>query len=165
MTLMISGMWYLPTDIIFLLKILLKEITLVKKIIDPILAYSLPIYYGCTNISDFFDLPEYLKILDLNSFEKVKKNIKYIIENDHIYENNLQFLTDSRIKILEKYNFFPMVCAIMDQFANSSPCNNRIIYTRLKSSKSLTLKKILQKKYFLSKTNFFNNFSKKIENI
>jgi hypothetical protein len=128
-----------------------------EKIIDPILAYSLPIYYGCPNISDFFDLPEDLKILDLNSFDTIKKKIKFIIENDHIYENNLQFLTDSRIKILEKYNLFPMVSAIMDQLDTSLPCNNEILYSKVKSTKLLTLKKIIQKKYFLSKTILLNS--------
>jgi hypothetical protein len=133
-----------------------------EKIIDPILAYSLPIYYGCPNISDFFDLSEDLKILDLKSFDTIKKKIKFIIENDHFYENNLQFLTDSRIKILENYNFFPMVCSIMDKLESSLPCNNEILYSKLKSSKLLTLKKIFQKKYFLSKTNILNNcFSNK----
>lgn len=129
-----------------------------EKIIDPILAYSLPIYYGCPNISTFFDLPEYLKILDLNSFDTIKKKIRFIIENDHIYENNLQFLADSRIKILEKYNFFPMVCSIMDELSPSIPCNNEILYSKLKASKLFTLKKIFQKKYFLSKTNILNHF-------
>ncbi len=129
-----------------------------EKIVDPILAYTLPLYYGCPNISNFFDLPEYLQILDLNSFDTVKKKIKYIIENDDIYENNLQFLTESRIKILEKYNFFPMLCAIMDQITTSLPCNNEVLYSKVKSSKILTLKKIIQKKYFLSKINILNYF-------
>ena len=127
-----------------------------EKIVDPILAYTLPLYYGCPNIYDYFDLPEYLQILDLNSFDTIKKKIKYLIENDDIYENNLQFLTESRLKILEKYNFFPMVCAIMDQLTTSLPCNNEVIYSKLKSSKILTLKKIIQKKYFLSKIDILN---------
>jgi len=127
-----------------------------EKIVDPILAYTLPLYYGCPNISDYFDLPEHLQILDLNSFDTIKKKIKYIIENDDIYENNLQFLTESRLKILDKYNFFPMVCAIMDQITTSLPCNNEVIYSKVKSSKILTLKKIIQKKYFLTKINILN---------
>lgn len=127
-----------------------------EKIVDPILAYTLPIYYGCPNISDFFDLPEYLQILNLNSFDTIKKKIKYIIENDHIYTNNLQFLADSRMKIIEKYNFFPMVCDIMDHIAPSLSNDNEILYSKLKSSKFLTLKKIIQKKYFLKKINILN---------
>jgi hypothetical protein len=127
-----------------------------EKVIDPILAYSLPLYYGCPNISDFFDLPENLKILDLNSFDAIKKKIKFLIDNDNIYENNLQFLTDSRIKILEKYNFFPMVCSVMDHLDYSLPRNNKISYSKLKSSKLVTIKKIIQKKYFLTKINFLN---------
>ena len=127
-----------------------------EKIFDPILAYSLPIYYGCPNISDFFNLPEYLQIRDLNCFDTIKKKIKFIIENDHIYENNLKFLSDSRIKILEEFNFFPMVCSIMDELPPSLPSNNEILYSRLKSSKLSTLKKIFHKNLFLSKTKILN---------
>jgi hypothetical protein len=127
-----------------------------EKIVDPILAYTLPIYYGCPNISDFFDLPEYLQILDLNSFDSIKKKIKFIIENDQIYNNNLQFLTDARLKIIEKYNFFPMVCAIMDQMDPSLPRNNKILYSKIRSSKLLTLKKVIHKNLFLTKINIFN---------
>ena len=127
-----------------------------EKIFDPILAYSLPIYYGCPNISDFFNLPEYLQIIDLNCFDTIKNKIKFIIENDNIYENNFKFLSDSRIKILEEFNFFPMVCSIMDELSPSLPCNNEILYSRLKSSKISTLKKIFQKNIFLSKTKILN---------
>jgi hypothetical protein len=128
-----------------------------EKIIDPILAHSLPLYHGCPNISDFFDLPDYLKISDLSSFDKVKKKIKYLIENPSIYENNLQFLLDSRKKILDNYNFFPMICSIMDSLDPSPSSNNDLFYFKLKNKKLVTLKKILQKKYFLAKINILYN--------
>ncbi len=128
-----------------------------EKIIDPILAYSLPIYHGCPNISDYFDLPDYLKISDLSSFDKVKKKIQYLIEDDSIYENNFQFLLDSRKKIFEKYNFFPMICSVMDSLLPTQSRNNDVFYKKIKNSKLQTFNKILQKKYFITKINILYN--------
>ena len=128
-----------------------------EKIIDPILAYTLPLYHGCLNISDYFDLPNYLKIVDLNSFDVIKKKIKYLIENDSLYDDNVQFLINSRKKILENYNFFPMICGIMDGVEKSNPYMNELVYSKGKSSKLATLIKIIQKRYFLQKINILYN--------
>jgi len=85
-----------------------------EKLIDSMIMGSVPIYWGCPNISDYFnldsiitfdsifELEEILKNLDLlaseKNFEYIKDNFeiakRYAITEDWIYENILRSLKD-----------------------------------------------------------------------
>lgn len=74
-----------------------------EKLMDPILGYSLPVYYGCKNIETFFE-KGIIKI-DLNNFQKSLIEIDNILSNsEFIYEKMKADLVVNRNKILNEYN-------------------------------------------------------------
>ena len=64
----------------------------------------MPIYYGCTNITDYFP-KEAMAIIDIQDANVVEK-INDIINSDQ-REKNLDAIAYSRQLILNKYQFFP----------------------------------------------------------
>lgn len=77
-----------------------------EKIVDPLLSWCMPIYWGCENISDF--LPEdsyvWLDIEDKDAPERVKE----IVESD-LREENLDAIKEARKRILDEYQIMPTV--------------------------------------------------------
>jgi hypothetical protein len=126
-----------------------------EKITDPILAYSLPLYYGCPNITDYFSLPDFLRIPNLDTFSEVKNKIKFLLESDSLYENNQSLLNSFRNKIFHTYNFFPMIIAVMDKMNQIDFSSLQEISYTQKHSKFNTLQKIITKKIFLNKMKYF----------
>jgi hypothetical protein len=76
-----------------------------EKISDCFMAYTIPIYYGCTNIHDYFPEGSILHI-DINDFDGAVKKIKDAISGDY-YEKNLDALMEARKLYINKYHFFP----------------------------------------------------------
>jgi hypothetical protein len=76
-----------------------------EKISDCFMAYTIPIYYGCTNIHDYFPEGSILHI-DINDVDGAVKKIKDTISGDH-YEKNLNALMEARNLYIKKYHFFP----------------------------------------------------------
>ena len=77
-----------------------------EKIIDPILCWTTPIYWGCSNISKYFPKGSFVEIKDLNS--GVGSQVASIIESQH-YEENMDALAEARDLILNKYNLIPTI--------------------------------------------------------
>ena len=77
-----------------------------EKITDAILCWTIPIYYGCTNISNYFPKDSYyeINIRDENSIEQIKTII-----NKPITEKNILALEEARNLILNKYNIWNMI--------------------------------------------------------
>lgn len=78
-----------------------------EKIMDCFLNYTVPIYYGCTNISEFFPENSYI-LIDIKNKEKAKEEIENIIKNDN-YENRLEALKKARSLVLEQYNVYSLI--------------------------------------------------------
>ena len=77
-----------------------------EKIIDPMLCWTIPIYWGCSNISKYFPKGSFIEIKDLKS--GVGEQVKSIISSQH-YEENLDALAEARDLILNKYNLIPTI--------------------------------------------------------
>lgn len=77
-----------------------------EKIVDCFLSYSMPIYYGCTTISNFFPKGSYIELdpkdkhIDLFFKEIIKSNT---------YENSLDLISEARNLILEQYQLLPFL--------------------------------------------------------
>ena len=67
--------------------------------------YTIPIYYGCTNIHDYFPEGSILHI-DINDIDESVENIKEAIYSNY-YEKNFEALLEARKLYLSKYHFFP----------------------------------------------------------
>ncbi|QPI86180.1 hypothetical protein I3V23_04180 [Rhodobacterales bacterium HKCCA1288] len=75
-----------------------------EKLADPFLNFCYPIYYGCPNISDFFDSRSFCSF-NLGKFENFIEMIERILDEDR-YSNALPYVVESRFKILNDYNIF-----------------------------------------------------------
>ena len=92
-----------------------------EKITDCFLSYTMPLYFGCNKIDDFF--PK-------NSFIQIDPNDKHIdlflteIVNSNKWEENLDAISKARELILNKYQLFPFLSNHIRKFekekANSS---------------------------------------------
>lgn len=77
-----------------------------EKFADPILAFTIPFYCGCTNISDYFPQDCYIPI-DINKKDEAIAKIKSVLKNPEAeYRKRLPALLAARKKILEDYNIF-----------------------------------------------------------
>lgn len=80
-----------------------------EKIADAILGYSVPVYFGCTNIESYFP-KEAIICIDIKNHKETYNTIAEILSNPvRIYEKKLPYLKEARQLLLEKYNIFPML--------------------------------------------------------
>ena len=84
-----------------------------EKLTDCILAGTYPIYYGCSNLDNYFPAHSYLRI-DINNFDKSVASIDAAIEQ----EIDRKFRTDlllARDRVLYDHNLFPMLIKLIQQ--------------------------------------------------
>lgn len=80
-----------------------------EKMADPLLAYSVPIYAGCKNITDYFNYKGCF-LFDIDDYAKLKKIIDSILaDGERLYQEKLSFLCENRNLLLDKYNLIPSV--------------------------------------------------------
>jgi hypothetical protein len=83
-----------------------------EKLADCYLAWCMPIYFGCTNISTYFP-PESMIQIDLQDPDSPVQIREAIRRND--WEKNLDAIEEARNRILHQYQIFPL---IVDQIQN-----------------------------------------------
>ena len=81
-----------------------------EKLGDAFLGYCYPIYFGCTNIDEFFPNNSLTQI-DLDYPEECITKIESTLVSK-VYENNLNWICESREMILNKYNIFNLMSSI-----------------------------------------------------
>ncbi|MBO4907498.1 MAG: hypothetical protein J5486_10815 [Bacteroidaceae bacterium] len=84
-----------------------------EKISDCYLTETFPLYYGCTNLSDYFPKSAFLPI-DIRRPEQAISAIDDAIQN-HLYEQSMQVLNDCKQMVLTQYNMFEYVACLCDQ--------------------------------------------------
>ena len=77
-----------------------------EKIIDPLLCWSMPIYWGCKNIDKFLPEGSYINI-DVDDPRAIDKIIE--ISNSDLWENSLDKISEARELILDKYNLWSSI--------------------------------------------------------
>ena len=87
-----------------------------EKLIECFMAYTIPIYAGCTNIDNYFDSSVIFK-LDLDDYKKSIILIEKILEEDP-YERLKQNLLNNRKLYLDKYHLFPALTSIVNSILN-----------------------------------------------
>ena len=83
-----------------------------EKFSDAILCFGTPIYYGCTNISDYFPKGSYYAI-DINRKDCIEEIIS-VVESD-FHEKNFQQLLKARKLIFKKYNMFSFMNKVINE--------------------------------------------------
>jgi len=83
-----------------------------EKLADAFLGWSFPIYYGCPNVTDYFEQNSFASI----DFEFPRKSILIIeqILKERPWSRSLSFLAESRRRILDEYNMFPMIIKLLN---------------------------------------------------
>jgi Glycosyltransferase family 10 (fucosyltransferase) C-term len=72
-----------------------------EKLTDCFLAYTVPVYYGCTNLKSFFPKGSFIEI-DIEKPEKAIEMISQIVKRDN-WQNRLPALEEARQLVLNKY--------------------------------------------------------------
>lgn len=83
-----------------------------EKIADAFLGYTVPLYFGCKNINEYFPEDSYIP-LDITNMQSVYKIIDHILEDpEDIYQKHLSGVTNARNKLLYEYNLFPSIITL-----------------------------------------------------
>ena len=77
-----------------------------EKLIDPLLCWCMPIYFGCSNMSSFLPEGSFINI-DIDS-NTVADDINDIIHSDY-RECNLDKIAKAREMVYNKYNIWPTI--------------------------------------------------------
>ena len=78
-----------------------------EKLADCYLAWCMPIYYGCTRITDYFPAESLIQI-DINQPETAVEQIKEAMDNN-AWARNLDAIAHARELILNRYQLFPFL--------------------------------------------------------
>lgn len=84
-----------------------------EKLTDCFLSWTMPIYYGCKNILDYFPA-ESMILIDINNPEESVEIIKEAIENRK-WEKSLDAIKHARELILDRYQFFPLISKLVKE--------------------------------------------------
>ena len=76
-----------------------------EKIADCFLSWSVPIYYGCTNLEDYFPPDSFIRI-NIDSPRQAFESVKAIVAGDH-WEKRIPALKEARDRVLHRYQLFP----------------------------------------------------------
>lgn len=77
-----------------------------EKIVDPLLCWSMPIYWGCKNIDKFLPKGSYINI-DINKPGIEDEIIE--ISKSTLFEENIDYIAEARDLMLNKYNLWPTI--------------------------------------------------------
>lgn len=83
-----------------------------EKLTDTFLAGSFPIYYGCSNIGEYFDEGSLLSI-DINFPEQAIEIIGKAIKAN-LFEESVSVRARARLQVLNNYNLFPLLAKICE---------------------------------------------------
>jgi hypothetical protein len=89
-----------------------------EKLADCFLAWSMPIYYGCTRITEYFPA-EAMLIIDIHDPDSVDQVSAAIKSN--AWERNLEAIAHARQLVLDKYQLFPFITQEIHAHEAESP--------------------------------------------
>ena len=123
-----------------------------EKIFDPILTYTMPIYFGCPNIDKYINNTSYLRI-DINDFENSVRIIDDALKEDK-YSTFLDNVVQERHNLLNNLQLFPMVIGFFESSQKSLKKMDNIIYP-VNYFKSINFKIKINKMFKKIKNKFF----------
>ncbi len=84
-----------------------------EKIADCFLSWSVPIYFGCTNLEDYFPPASFIRI-DIDSPEKAFESVKAVTDKDD-WKKRIPALTEARNLVLNRYQLFPHLSRLIQE--------------------------------------------------
>ncbi|NQU45012.1 hypothetical protein HQ520_17130 [bacterium] len=86
-----------------------------EKLSDCFLAWTMPIYYGCMNLAEFFPPESYIQI-DIQSADAIDQ-VKEALRSDK-WIRNRNAIAYARELVLERHQFFPYVASLVEKESN-----------------------------------------------
>jgi hypothetical protein len=84
-----------------------------EKLGDSLLGYSLPLYYGCTNIEDYFPADSVIS-MDITNFTGATKAVERALD-EGVTSDQIQAMGVARERILNEFNFLSFLAGYADQ--------------------------------------------------
>ena len=86
-----------------------------EKLADCFLSWTMPIYYGCTRIQDYFpaEALQVIDIIDINDEHAVER-LQEILSGD-AWERSLEAIAHARRLVLERYQLIPLIVSEIEQ--------------------------------------------------
>jgi hypothetical protein len=78
---------------------------------DSFLSWTVPIYWGCTNLESYFPEESFIRI-DIENPEAGLETIRRVAREDS-WEKRLPALEEARQRILHRYQFFPHIAGLI----------------------------------------------------
>lgn len=85
-----------------------------EKLADSYLSLCYPIYYGCSNINNYFNENSY-SLIDINNVDQSIKVIKSILDDDNFYNERFKYIVEAKNKYLQEYSIFPVLVKILKE--------------------------------------------------
>jgi hypothetical protein len=127
-----------------------------EKLADAFLGFTVPIYFGCPNVYDYFPEESLIQI-DIYDTEGSIAKIKEIIATEGEYERRLEAVKEARRRVVEEYNLLAMVNNIVENSSQGKP---------LVSEYKIYNRKIMRVRFLPDLIRFFyfriNNFIKNL---
>lgn len=96
-----------------------------EKLADCFLSWTVPIYYGCANLEDYFPAESFIRI-DITEPEKAYDIIvASMTEAD--WNTRLPALEEARRRVLERHQFFPQVVELVEQYHKKATARNLLL--------------------------------------
>lgn len=90
-----------------------------EKLSDCYLANTYPLYYGCTNIKEYF--PENaLTVLDIHNFDQAVKSIDKVIKENTFNERQKELSICKKL-VMDDYNMFNYIVSICEKLSTQAP--------------------------------------------
>jgi len=118
-----------------------------EKLADCFLTWTIPFYYGCTNLEDYFPKESFVRI-DINQPKKCLEKINNFIAEDR-WEKSIPALEEARNLVLHKYQIFPHLSSLVSSHIDEKKEKKDITipaYKRSAKAKMLRIKYKLKKK-------------------
>ncbi len=84
-----------------------------EKLSDSFLGVTLPFYSGATNAAEYFPENSFIPI-DIMDLDASTETIKQALQ-DNLFEKRLPDILEARRRVLEEYNFFPVIARIIEE--------------------------------------------------
>jgi Glycosyltransferase family 10 (fucosyltransferase) C-term len=91
-----------------------------EKIADPLLAWTMPIYFGCTRMGEYLPKGSFVAI-DINDPTAVEQ-VQAIIASD-LWERNIDAIAEARRRILNTHQLFPLLVGEIQRHASHRTSN------------------------------------------
>ena len=101
-----------------------------EKLSDPFLSGCFPIYYGCTNLAEYFPEESYLQI-DIFDRQDALMQIRELLKDGSFYTSRIEALQEARKRVMKDYNLLFMIAELVEQYYRATrPSSNRPLFGR-----------------------------------